>query len=68
LRRSNHVQKKDILKNISKGDTPADERGLMYTCNCGWLDLGHLSSPQEPRIEIGATNLWKQDWQLISRQ
>jgi hypothetical protein len=61
-------KRKDILKNISKGDTPADERGLIYTCNCGWLDLGHLSSPQEPRIEIGATNLWKQDWQLISQQ
>jgi hypothetical protein len=33
--------------------------GLIYTCNCGWLDLGHLT-PTNPRREIGAENLWKQ--------
>jgi len=53
-------KRKDILKNISKGSKPKNASGLVYTCNCGWLDLGHLSSPREPRIEIGATNLWRQ--------
>lgn len=52
--------RKDILKSISKGGKPKDASGLIYTCNCGWLDLGHMSSPREPRIEIGATNLWRQ--------
>ena len=33
--------------------------GLVYTCNCGWVDLGHLT-PTNPRKEIGAANLWKQ--------
>ncbi len=33
--------------------------GLIYTCNAGWIDLGHLD-PGNPRIEIGAANLWKQ--------
>ena len=33
--------------------------GLIYTCNCGWIDLGHLN-PENKRKEIGATNLWKQ--------
>lgn len=33
--------------------------GLIYTCNCGWLDLGHLT-PTNPRKEIGAENLWRQ--------
>ena len=50
----------DILVNVVTGSTPTDKEGLIYTCNCGWIDLGHMSSPQEPRIEIGATNLWRQ--------
>jgi len=50
----------DILVNVVAGSTPTDKKGLIYTCNCGWIDLGHMSSPQEPRIEIGATNLWRQ--------
>ncbi|MET1080630.1 MAG: hypothetical protein ABWY06_21675 [Pseudomonas sp.] len=33
--------------------------GLIYTCRAGWIDLGHLN-PSNPRIEIGAENLWKQ--------
>lgn len=32
--------------------------GLIYTCNCGWVDLGHLN-PNSARPEIGATNLWR---------
>lgn len=33
--------------------------GLVYTCNCGWLDLGHLS-PENDNMLIGAQNLWRQ--------
>lgn len=33
--------------------------GLIYTCRGGWIDLGHLN-PSNPRIEIGAENLWRQ--------
>ncbi|TQM90393.1 hypothetical protein [Roseinatronobacter monicus] len=32
--------------------------GLIYTCNCGWVDLGHLN-PFSTRPEIGAANLWR---------
>ncbi len=32
--------------------------GLIYTCNAGWIDLGHLN-PENARSEIGAANLWK---------
>ena len=32
--------------------------GLLYTCNAGWLDLGHLN-PHNSRQEIGAVNLWR---------
>lgn len=32
--------------------------GLIYTCNAGWIDLGHLN-PNNTRPEIGAANLWK---------
>ncbi len=31
--------------------------GLIYTCNAGWLDLGHLN-PGSSRPMIGASNLW----------
>lgn len=31
--------------------------GLIYTCNAGWLDLGHLN-PYNKRALIGAANLW----------
>lgn len=58
----------DILVNVVTGSTPTDKKGLIYTCNCGWIDLGHMSSPQEPRIEIGATNLWRQIKEEIGEQ
>lgn len=32
---------------------------LAYSCNCGWLDLGHLN-PSSTRNYIGAINLWQQ--------
>lgn len=31
--------------------------GLIYTCNAGWIDLGHLN-PNSSRKLIGASNLW----------
>ena len=36
-----------------------EKYGLIYTCNCGWIDFGHLTS-SNARKEIGAENLWKQ--------
>ena len=33
--------------------------GLIYTCNAGWVDLGHLN-PTNSRMHIGASNLWLQ--------
>ena len=32
---------------------------LVYTCNCGWVDMGHASSIS-PRPNVGAVSLWKQ--------
>ena len=32
---------------------------LIYTCNCGWLDLGH-ASPASTRPYEGASQLWRQ--------
>lgn len=32
--------------------------GLIYTCNAGWLDLGHLN-PESDDPLIGAANLWQ---------
>lgn len=32
---------------------------LIYTCRCGWLDLGHMN-PESDRPHIGASNLWAQ--------
>lgn len=36
---------------------------LIYTCNCGWIDLGHANS-RSSRPNIGAQNLWQQ---IVSR-
>lgn len=33
--------------------------GLVYTCNLGWLDLGHMD-PKSTRPHTGATALWKE--------
>src|SRR5687767_1799080 len=32
---------------------------LIYTCNCGWLDLGHAFK-QTDRPYVSAASLWKQ--------
>ncbi|VAW57987.1 hypothetical protein MNBD_GAMMA11-2894 [hydrothermal vent metagenome] len=48
-------------KNIVDGHEVENLRGnsgLIYTCNVGWIDLGHLN-PENLRPEIGAANLWK---------
>ncbi|GKS89256.1 MULTISPECIES: hypothetical protein [unclassified Acidovorax] len=33
--------------------------GLVYTCNLGWLDLGHMH-PESTRPHTGASALWKE--------
>jgi hypothetical protein len=40
-------------------DNLLEKSGLVYTCSCGWIDLGHLN-PTNIRMEIGAANLWTQ--------
>jgi len=35
------------------------DSGLIYTCNAGWVDLGHMRTTN-PRRTIGASNLWAQ--------
>jgi hypothetical protein len=37
---------------------PGTRYGLVYTCNCGWVDVGH-ASPQASRPTEGAINLWQ---------
>lgn len=36
-----------------------NRRGLTYTCNCGWLDLGHMD-PTSSQPFVGAADLWRQ--------
>ncbi|MCW5747003.1 MAG: hypothetical protein KIT36_12490 [Alphaproteobacteria bacterium] len=33
--------------------------GVVYTCNCGWLDMGH-ANPRKAAAYIGAVSLWEQ--------
>ena len=41
----------------SRADIP---NRLIYTCNCGWIDLGHLKSIETPRNRYAsAAYLWK---------
>jgi len=46
----------DGYKRLQRG-TP--DYGLIYTCNAGWMDLGHMS-PYSKDPHVGAQNLWKQ--------
>jgi hypothetical protein len=46
------------LKYAQTRDWGKVTKGLIYTCNAGWLDLGHLN-PTSSRTEIGAANLWR---------
>ncbi len=50
-------ERKDILDGLDE-DNWKSNRGLIYTCRAGWIDLGHLN-PHNARPEIGAANLWK---------
>jgi hypothetical protein len=50
------------FEDIRDGSDPANwtkTSGILYTCNAGWIDLGHLN-PRSSRPEIGAANLWRQ--------
>ena len=33
---------------------------FIYTCNCGWLDLGHMDDSSDERFK-GPRNLWQQN-------
>ncbi|WP_150526510.1 hypothetical protein [Roseibium sediminis] len=50
---------KDIKTGYKRLNNNDISYGLIYTCNCGWLDLGHLSPENDNKI-IGAQNLWSQ--------
>lgn len=39
--------------------TLVEQERLVYSCNCGWLDLSHLD-PSSPRPGLGAQDLWRQ--------
>lgn len=41
----------------SRGDVESGR--LVYTCNCGWLDIGH-ATPTDSGGTIGVTGLWQQ--------
>ncbi|WP_133511910.1 hypothetical protein [Candidatus Thiosymbion oneisti] len=43
---------------MSNRDDIKDER-LIYTCNCGWIDLDHMEDSAKYEF-VGAKNLWKQ--------
>lgn len=52
------TNRRDIVDGTNM-DVWTKKYGLIYTCNAGWLDLGHLN-PESSRPEIGAANLWRQ--------
>lgn len=53
------MSKRTHIKDGTKRENLRANYGLIYTCNAGWIDLGHLNSESD-RLEIGASNLWKQ--------
>jgi len=36
----------------------ATKSGIIYTCECGWVDLGH-ANPYSKSPDVGADNLWR---------
>ncbi len=34
-------------------------RRMFYTCNCGWIDVGH-ANPRSDQPHVGADSLWRQ--------
>jgi hypothetical protein len=47
----------DIAKYFDKKRNPDGNKGLVYTCNCGWIDAGHANSRSSVKPNIGAANL-----------
>jgi hypothetical protein len=43
---------------VSKFEDIDNDR-LIYTCNCGWVDLGHANPHRTTRPHIGAITLWE---------
>lgn len=37
-----------------------DSGRLIYSCNCGWVDLGHANPAKTKRPHIGAVALWEE--------
>jgi hypothetical protein len=52
------TSRSDIIDGTQSANLNLD-RGLIYTCKCGWIDLGHVY-PSNSRPTIGAENLWRQ--------
>jgi hypothetical protein len=50
------TERTDIMDGLTV--TPLTNRGLVYTCKCGWIDIGH-ASPRSSRPNVGAANLWR---------
>ena len=44
---------------VDGAEAVGKQYGLVYTCNLGWLDLGHMN-PREVRANAGASALWRQ--------
>lgn len=57
--REGYVSKREDILDGREFGAWTRRYGLLYTCNAGWIDLGHLN-PYSARPEIGAANLWYQ--------
>ncbi|CAN7611172.1 hypothetical protein LJR129_004618 [Acidovorax sp. LjRoot129] len=44
---------------LDGSDAISKDFGLIYTCNLGWLDLGHMN-PNSTRAHTGAATLWRE--------
>jgi hypothetical protein len=49
-------ERKDIIDGSEV--SPVTRSGLIYTCKCGWIDLGH-ANPYSGDPTQGARNLWR---------
>jgi hypothetical protein len=39
-------------------NTIGQDRGIIYTCNCGWFDRGHAFTAPSKRSYVGPFHLW----------
>jgi hypothetical protein len=39
-------------------NTIGQDRGIIYTCNCGWFDRGHAFTAPSKRSSVGPFRLW----------